>query len=217
MPGRGEFKERLVPKSLLEKVPFFFKAELGFALVLATVVDQADPGANFQIGGVEALAVGTIEGIGDTKNTGEKVEVFFAGLGKIGVTTMGGRGDAFAMVACEEGNEIGLGAGEVWPSVRTDEASRFFVVGAFGGGGGPTDIVEEGAGDKEIEGGGRELVQGGKFFEKENRPEGDVTDVVGLLLEAGHEGGGLADEGRGRNHRQIFRMGRGARESSQTP
>jgi len=63
-------EEGLATKSLLEKVPFTLDAELSFPGVFACHVKKADSWTDFKFAGVKTLAVGTVQGVGDAKNTG---------------------------------------------------------------------------------------------------------------------------------------------------
>ncbi len=70
IPLGDEPEEGLAPKSLLKKVAFTLNTELSFPGVFACHVNKADSWTDFKFAGVKTLAVGTVQSVGDAKNTG---------------------------------------------------------------------------------------------------------------------------------------------------
>ena len=129
-------------KNLLKEVSFTLETKLGLSGVLARTMNEANSWTNFKIGRVKALAMRTIEGIGNAQDTGKIVQMFLFRFGKVQIPAVGRRGNAFAVVAREQGNEIGLGAGKAFPGVLANEAGGLLVMRAFFRGGGPTNVVK---------------------------------------------------------------------------
>jgi hypothetical protein len=61
-------------EGLLKEVPFAFEAEDSVLGVGALGSDEADSGAEFELGGVKVLAVGAIEGVGHAEDTCEVLQ-----------------------------------------------------------------------------------------------------------------------------------------------
>jgi len=93
----------------------------------------------------------SVDGIGDTKDSCQKVEDLLLILGQILISTMGRGGNAFSVIAGQQSNEISLCSGKLLPRVFPNDSGRFLVMGSFVRGCGPADIVEEGTGDEEFQ------------------------------------------------------------------
>jgi hypothetical protein len=61
-------------EGLLKEISFAFEAEDSVLWVGAFRSNEADSGSEFELGGVEGLAVGAIEGVGDAENTCEVLQ-----------------------------------------------------------------------------------------------------------------------------------------------
>ena len=59
---------------MLKEISFTFEAEDSVLGVGAFGSDEADSGSKFELGGVEVLAVGAIEGVGYTEDTCEVLQ-----------------------------------------------------------------------------------------------------------------------------------------------
>jgi hypothetical protein len=64
-------------------------------------MNQADSWANFKIGRVKALAMGTIECIGHAKDTRKKMKVILFRFWKVHIPAVGWGGNAFTVIAGE--------------------------------------------------------------------------------------------------------------------
>jgi hypothetical protein len=86
---------------LLKEVSFTLDSELGLPCVFARNMNQADSWANFKIGRVKALAMGTIECIGHAKDTRKKMKVILFRFWKVHIPSVGWGGNAFTVIAGE--------------------------------------------------------------------------------------------------------------------
>ena len=93
----------------------------------------------------------SVDGIGDTKDSCQKVEGLLLILRQILISTMGRGGNAFSVVAGQQSNEISLCLGKLLPRMFSDDSGRFLMMGAFVRCSGPADIVEKGTGDEKFE------------------------------------------------------------------
>lgn len=92
----------------LKKFTFSLQTELRFSGVLSLSVDQANAWAKLELSGVEALPMGAIEGVGNSEDPREKVEMVFLSFRQVLVSAVGGGGGTFSVVPSQEGDELGF-------------------------------------------------------------------------------------------------------------
>ena len=95
-------------EGLLKEVSFAFEAEDGVLGVGTFGSNEADSRSNFYFGGVEILAVGAIEGVGNSEDPREKVEMVFLSFRQVLVSAVCGGGGTFSVVPGQEGDELGF-------------------------------------------------------------------------------------------------------------
>jgi len=83
----------------LEEIPFALDTELGISRIFSFRENQASLRLNHEIGRVQALLMRSVDGIGDTKDSRQKVEGLFLVLRQILISTVSRGGNAFSVVA----------------------------------------------------------------------------------------------------------------------